>query len=78
MFETKTIMTTSGNENLGRKHKAGSQVVYNSGVGATGMVDHDWSHAVFGLSTGFALSKNLIFTPGRTTTKMSNCFVYLY
>ncbi len=41
-----------------------SQVVYNSGVGGTGMVDHDWSHAVFGLSTGFCLSENLIFTPG--------------
>ncbi|MHC4418236.1 MAG: TorF family putative porin [Planctomycetota bacterium] len=44
--------------------KLSSLVVYNSGVGATGMVDHDWSHAVVGLSTGFALSKNLIFTPG--------------
>jgi hypothetical protein len=71
-------MTTSGNGDLGRKRKAGSQVVHNSGVGATGMVDHDWSHAVFGLLTGFSRSKNLIFTPGRITTKMSNCFVYLY
>jgi len=44
--------------------KLTSQVVYNSGVGATGLVDHDWSHAVFGLSTGFELSENLIFTPG--------------
>ncbi|MHC4068700.1 MAG: hypothetical protein ACYS18_10190 [Planctomycetota bacterium] len=44
--------------------KLSSQVVYNSGVGATGMVDHDWSHAVFGMSTGFALSENLTFTPG--------------
>ena len=57
-------MTTSGNGDLGRKYKAGSQVVYNNGVDATGMVDHDWSHAVFGLSTEFALNKNLIFTPG--------------
>lgn len=44
--------------------KLSSLVVYNSGVGATGMVEHDWSHAVFGLSTGFALSENLTFTPG--------------
>jgi len=44
--------------------KLSSQVVYNSGVGATGMVEHDWSHATFGLSTGFALSENLTFTPG--------------
>jgi len=41
-----------------------SQVVYNSGVGATGMVDHDWAYAVFGASMGFALSENLTFTPG--------------
>ena len=44
--------------------KLSSQIVYNSGVGATGMVDHDWSHAVFGISTGFDLGNNLTFTPG--------------
>ena len=38
-------------------------VVYNDGMaGAT--VKHDWSHAVFGVSTGFALTDNLTFTPG--------------
>jgi len=35
--------------------------VYNDGVlGA----DHDWSHAVFGVSTDFDLGGNLTFTPG--------------
>jgi len=42
--------------------------VYNDGVGgayaANGTVDHDWSHMVYGLSTDFALSGNVIFTPG--------------
>jgi len=41
-----------------------SEVVYNSGVGATGLVEHDWSHAVFSFSTDFALSENLTFSPG--------------
>ena len=46
-----------------------ASVVYNDGAapgtvstGAT--VDHDWSHAVFGVSTDFDLGDNLIFTPG--------------
>lgn len=45
--------------------------VYNDGVapgvvigGASGTVDHDWSHAVFGISTDFDLGHNLSFTPG--------------
>ena len=45
-------------------------MVYNDGVApgvfigsASGSVDHDWSHAVFGISTDFALSDNLSFTP---------------
>ena len=41
--------------------------VYNDGVGpcpnAGQTVDSDWSHAVFGISTGFALCENLTFTP---------------
>ena len=41
-----------------------SLAAYNSGVGATGNVDHDWSHAVFGLLTDFKLTENLTFTPG--------------
>jgi len=37
--------------------------VYNDGsYGKT--VDHDWSHAVFGISTAFDLGNNLTFTPG--------------
>ena len=46
-------------------------MVYNDGVapgvvigGASGSVDHDWSHAVFGLSTDFDFGNNLTFTPG--------------
>jgi hypothetical protein len=43
-----------------------SEVVYNDGVSSTGVtdVDHDWSHAVFGVSTKFDLSDNLTLTPG--------------
>jgi hypothetical protein len=47
-----------------------AELVYNDGVGpgvvignASGTVDHDWSHAVFGVSTDFDLGDNLIFTP---------------
>jgi len=43
--------------------KLSSLAVYNSGVGATGMVDHDWSHFTFGLSTEFAITDNVSFTP---------------
>ncbi|MHC4482703.1 MAG: hypothetical protein ACYSW4_04065 [Planctomycetota bacterium] len=48
-----------------------AEAVYNDGVApgvvvnaASGTVDHDWSHAVFGVSTGFDLGNNLTFTPG--------------
>ena len=46
-----------------------AEVIYNDGVAPgpvkTGAnVDHDWSHAVFGVSTDFDVAKNLIFTPG--------------
>jgi len=42
-----------------------TEVVYNDGVGPAGqMVDHDWSNAVFGISTSFDLGNNLSFTPG--------------
>jgi len=44
-----------------------TELVYNDGVdprpGSTG-VDHDWSNAVFGVSTDFDLGNNLSFTPG--------------
>ena len=41
-----------------------AEVVYNDGIGPAGeVVDHDWSHTVFGVSTDFNLSNNLIFTP---------------
>ncbi len=36
--------------------------VYNDGMGAA-TVDHDWSHAVFGVSTNFDLGYDLTFIP---------------
>lgn len=45
--------------------KLHSEVVYNDGVGPAGQnVDHDWSNAVFGISTDFDLGDNITFTPG--------------
>jgi hypothetical protein len=42
-----------------------SELVYNDGVGPNGAnVDHDWSDAVFGISTDIDLKPNLVFTPG--------------
>jgi hypothetical protein len=42
-----------------------AEVVYNDGVGPNGWnVDHDWSNAVFGISTGFKLSEDIVLTPG--------------
>jgi len=40
-----------------------ADVVYNDGTGAAA-AEHDFSHAVFGISTGFDLGNNLTFTPG--------------
>jgi len=44
--------------------------VYNDGVApgvvigtASGTVEHDWSHAVFGVSTDFGITDDLTFTP---------------
>lgn len=46
-------------------------MVYNDGVmpgvavgDLSGITDHDWSHAVFGIATDFDLGNDLIFTPG--------------
>lgn len=42
-----------------------AEAIYNDGVGPNGAnVDHDWSNAVFGLSTNVDLAQNLILTPG--------------
>ena len=38
-------------------------VVYNAGMAAQN-VDHDWSHAVLGVSTDFDLGNDVTFTPG--------------
>jgi len=39
-------------------------IVYNDGVSIGLPVDHDWSHAVFGVSTGFDLGNDCTFRPG--------------
>ncbi len=40
-----------------------ADVVYNGGVGSP-TIEHDWSHAVFGVSTEFKITDNLSFVPG--------------
>jgi hypothetical protein len=38
---------------------------YNEGLGIGGSnADHDWSHAVFGISTGIEFTEEFAFTPG--------------
>jgi len=42
-----------------------TELVFNDGVGPGGQnADHDWSNAVFGVSTDINLADNLTFTPG--------------
>jgi len=42
-----------------------TEFVFNDGVDPRGLgVDHDWSNAVFGVSTDFDLAENVTFTPG--------------
>ncbi len=42
-----------------------AETIYNDGVGPGGQnVDHDWTNAVFGLSTNIDLAQNVILTPG--------------
>jgi hypothetical protein len=42
-----------------------AEAIYNDGVGPNGAnVDHDWSNAVFGISTNIDLAQNLVLTPG--------------
>jgi len=42
-----------------------AEAVWNDGVGPNGAnVDHDWSNAVFGISTNIDLAQTLILTPG--------------
>lgn len=44
--------------------KLHSEVVFNDGVDPRGLgVDHDWSNAVFGVSTDFELAENVDLTP---------------
>ena len=45
--------------------KLHSEVVFNDGVDPRGIgVDHDWTNAVFGVSTDFKLADNVTLTPG--------------
>ena len=42
-----------------------TELVFNDGVGPAGQdVDSDWSNVVFGVSTGFELTDELVLTPG--------------
>jgi hypothetical protein len=42
-----------------------AEAVYNDGVGPGGQnVDHDWTNAVFGVSTNIDLAQNVVLTPG--------------
>ncbi len=42
-----------------------AEAVWNDGVGPNGAnVDHDWSNAVFGISTNLDLAQNVVLTPG--------------
>ena len=42
-----------------------AEAVFNDGVGPGGQnVDHDWTNAVFGVSTNFDLAENVTLTPG--------------
>jgi hypothetical protein len=42
-----------------------AETVFNDGVGPHGEnVDHDWSHVVFGVSTGINLADGIVLTPG--------------
>lgn len=42
-----------------------AEAVFNDGVGPGGQnVDHDWTNVVFGISTGFDLSDEIVLTPG--------------
>ncbi|MHC5062330.1 MAG: hypothetical protein ACYTFK_14850 [Planctomycetota bacterium] len=40
-----------------------AEIAYRDGLGG-GAVDHDWSHATFGISTALALTETLTFVPG--------------
>jgi hypothetical protein len=42
-----------------------AEAVWNDGVGPGGQnVDHDWTNAVFGISTNIDLAQNVVLTPG--------------
>lgn len=48
-----------------RKVTFHSEAVFNDGVAPNGAnADHDWSNAVFGVSTNYEIEENLFFTPG--------------
>lgn len=51
--------------NMERTLNLHSEFIYNDGVGPNGAaVDHEWSNAVFGISTNIDIADDLVFTPG--------------
>ena len=50
---------------IDRDLKLHSEFVFNDGVSPTGTnADHDWSNAVFGVSTSYDLAENVSLSPG--------------
>ena len=50
---------------IDRDMKLHSEFVFNDGVAPTGAnADHDWSNAVFGVSTSYDLAENVSLNPG--------------
>jgi hypothetical protein len=54
---------------IDRKVNFHSEFIFNDGVapdggGTRGPADHDWSNAVFGVSTNYEIEENLFLTPG--------------
>jgi len=48
-----------------RKVNFHSEFVFNDGVAPNGLnADHDWSNAVYGVSTNYEIEENLFLTPG--------------
>lgn len=50
---------------MDRKVNFHSEFVFNDGVAPNGVnADHDWSNAVYGVSTNYEIEENLFLTPG--------------
>ena len=50
---------------IDRNLKLHTEVVFNDGVAPNALnADHDWSHALFGVTTSYDLEENVSLTPG--------------